>query len=187
MFPFFRHIHCILYKEGHQRAVHKPREARRVWKSISEGFQLWDRMWRAALDQIIVRREFRRHAMNLGSKKRILDGNQKGWSFCDEMNFRNIGKMWQRFQAESDQLMMVSLKTSNTTMLLLVSTMMLVLVLVESCERRGEQLICQEELTNLDANQVRWEFKRDDKIFAFWDDDGITVDHRPLSVSVRVL
>ena len=61
--------------------------------------------------------------------------------------------------------MMVSLKTSNTTMLLLVSTMMLVLVLVESCERRGEQLICQEELTNLDVNQVR--FKRDDKIFAF--------------------
>ena len=51
--------------------------------------------------------------------------------------------------------MMVSFKTSNTTMLLLVSTMMLVLVLVESCERRGEQLICQEELTNLDANQVR--------------------------------
>ena len=52
--------------------------------------------------------------------------------------------------------MMVSLKTSNTTMLLLVSTMMLVLVLVESCERRGEQLICQQgELTNLDANQVR--------------------------------
>ena len=51
--------------------------------------------------------------------------------------------------------MMVSLKTSNTTMLLLVSTMMLVLVLVESCERRGEQLICKGELTNLDANQVR--------------------------------
>ena len=49
MFPFFRHIHCILYKEGHQRAVQKPGEARRVWKSISEGFQLWDRMWRAAL------------------------------------------------------------------------------------------------------------------------------------------
>ena len=47
--------------------------------------------------------------------------------------------------------MMVSLETSKTTMLLV----MLVMGLVEGCERRGEELICQGELPTLDANEVR--------------------------------
>ena len=50
--------------------------------------------------------------------------------------------------------MMVSLETSKTTMLL-VMLVVLVMGLVDSCERRGEELICQGELPTLDANEVR--------------------------------
>ena len=50
--------------------------------------------------------------------------------------------------------MMVSLETSKTTMLL-VMLVVLVMGLVEGCERRGEELICQGELPTLDANEVR--------------------------------
>ena len=51
--------------------------------------------------------------------------------------------------------MMASLETSKTTMLLVTLLVVLVMGLVDSCERRGEELICQGELPTLDANEVR--------------------------------
>ena len=54
--------------------------------------------------------------------------------------------------------------------------------------RGGESSWSASRESSPTSTSTRWEFKRDDKIFAFWDGDGIiTVDHRPLSVSVRVL
>ena len=50
--------------------------------------------------------------------------------------------------------MMASLETSRTTMLL-VTLVVLVMGLVDGCERRGEELICQGELPTLDAKEVR--------------------------------
>ena len=59
--------------------------------------------------------------------------------------------MW--FRKESDQLMM---ETSKTTMLLVTLVVLVMMMgLVDGCERRGEELICQEELPTLDAKQVR--------------------------------
>ena len=51
--------------------------------------------------------------------------------------------------------MMASMDTSKTTMLLVMLVVVLMMGLVDGCERRGEELICQGELPTLDAKQVR--------------------------------
>ena len=56
---------------------------------------------------------------------------------------------------ESDQFMMVSMETLKTTMLLVTLVVVLMMGLVDGCERRGEELICQGELPTLDAKEVR--------------------------------
>ena len=74
--------------------------------------------------------------------------------------------------------MMASMDTSKTTMLLVTLVVLVMMGLVDGCERRGEELICQGELPTLDAKQVRDEKKlRENKIFASFETRGY---HRAL-------
>ena len=51
--------------------------------------------------------------------------------------------------------MMSILETSKTTMLSATLVVLVMGLVVEGCERRGEELICQGELATLDAKEVR--------------------------------
>ena len=52
-------------------------------------------------------------------------------------------------------MMMASLETSKTTMLLVTLVVLVMGMVVDGCERRGEELICQGELPTLDEKEVR--------------------------------
>ena len=52
-------------------------------------------------------------------------------------------------------MMMASLETSKTTMLLVTLVVLVMGLVVDGCERKGEELICQGELPTLDEKEVR--------------------------------
>ena len=64
-------------------------------------------------------------------------------------------------------MMTACLGTFKTTMLLVTVVLVLVVGLVDGCERNGEELVCQGELPTLDAKEVRGRSNlREDKILA---------------------